>query len=444
MQMVQARQQVPLQKPATASPRTRQPRSGSVAYPSPHFSRQILKEVTETLAENDLAVDDEPPTMEQVLEALATVGELLEGERPIVAIDLLSHLMDAIATQCEPLGLTPESSKPKGEEAAAEEARREFWRQINVSWLKAISLGIQVHAGNTEATKQAKSTESAAQAAVAAATAAAMACATASSQANASSSNGAGNSTDSRAEGNSGPSADQMMMEYSMEALLANALPGSSGVDGQLETARQQQQQQQQQQESFLMMMNLMLDPTGMSSFSTVPTPSPAASTAPTETSPTSSAAASAGVNNAVASIQAELDAAMGVATSSSNSLQAAATSSFPPTTVPSHIPGHPGAFGFGFPSMLPSHPGNINLAGMDAAGTKSQDKNSSTTDASSREQALDWHSLRNSVIAWADVLEWYGLVDYENGFWETVILDAIANALSSVGVTEEYLDEME
>ena len=37
-----------------------------------------------------------------------------------------------------------------------------------------------------------------------------------------------------------------------------------------------------------------------------------------------------------------------------------------------------------------------------------------------------DWIAVRDSVIAWGDVLEWYGLVDYELGFSEELVLDAI------------------
>jgi hypothetical protein len=37
-----------------------------------------------------------------------------------------------------------------------------------------------------------------------------------------------------------------------------------------------------------------------------------------------------------------------------------------------------------------------------------------------------EWIALRDSVIAWGDVLEWFGLVDYEMGLWEEDILDAI------------------
>ncbi|RKP10798.1 hypothetical protein THASP1DRAFT_5687, partial [Thamnocephalis sphaerospora] len=35
-------------------------------------------------------------------------------------------------------------------------------------------------------------------------------------------------------------------------------------------------------------------------------------------------------------------------------------------------------------------------------------------------------YHLRDSVIAWCDVLERFGLVDYEMGFWEQDILEAI------------------
>lgn len=52
-----------------------------------------------------------------------------------------------------------------------------------------------------------------------------------------------------------------------------------------------------------------------------------------------------------------------------------------------------------------------------------------------------DWIAVRDSIIAWGDVLEWYGLVDYELGFWEEDILNGIhlriheykAEALTSV-----------
>lgn len=49
-------------------------------------------------------------------------------------------------------------------------------------------------------------------------------------------------------------------------------------------------------------------------------------------------------------------------------------------------------------------------------------------TDALSAQHIIeeDWIALRDSVMAWGDVLEWYGLVDYEMGFWEEKILNAI------------------
>ena len=41
-----------------------------------------------------------------------------------------------------------------------------------------------------------------------------------------------------------------------------------------------------------------------------------------------------------------------------------------------------------------------------------------------------DWIALRESVIAWGDVLQWFGLVDYEMGFWEEDIIESIHAAI--------------
>ncbi|ORX92589.1 hypothetical protein K493DRAFT_285628 [Basidiobolus meristosporus CBS 931.73] len=41
-------------------------------------------------------------------------------------------------------------------------------------------------------------------------------------------------------------------------------------------------------------------------------------------------------------------------------------------------------------------------------------------------------YQLRDSVIAWCDVLERYGLVDYEMGFWEQDILEAIEATMTA------------
>ncbi|ORX96211.1 hypothetical protein K493DRAFT_217947 [Basidiobolus meristosporus CBS 931.73] len=50
------------------------------------------------------------------------------------------------------------------------------------------------------------------------------------------------------------------------------------------------------------------------------------------------------------------------------------------------------------------------------------------TTARSDKDQLRETHlfHLRDSVIAWCDILERYGLVDYEMGFWELDILEAI------------------
>ncbi|KAI9202296.1 uncharacterized protein BJ171DRAFT_514667 [Polychytrium aggregatum] len=47
-------------------------------------------------------------------------------------------------------------------------------------------------------------------------------------------------------------------------------------------------------------------------------------------------------------------------------------------------------------------------------------------TDAISSMTTKDWAAIRESVNAWADVLEWYGLVDYQLGFAEEEIVQAI------------------
>ncbi|OZJ05816.1 hypothetical protein BZG36_00858 [Bifiguratus adelaidae] len=55
-------------------------------------------------------------------------------------------------------------------------------------------------------------------------------------------------------------------------------------------------------------------------------------------------------------------------------------------------------------------------------------------TNTSEEQQITDAHlySLRQSVIAWANVLEKFGLVDYEMGWWETDILEVIDNELAA------------
>ncbi|KAK9762922.1 hypothetical protein K7432_010865 [Basidiobolus ranarum] len=44
-------------------------------------------------------------------------------------------------------------------------------------------------------------------------------------------------------------------------------------------------------------------------------------------------------------------------------------------------------------------------------------------------------YQLRDSVIAWCDILERYGLVDYEMGFWEQDILEAIEASIATSNV---------
>jgi hypothetical protein len=39
---------------------------------------------------------------------------------------------------------------------------------------------------------------------------------------------------------------------------------------------------------------------------------------------------------------------------------------------------------------------------------------------------------LRQSIVSWADVLEKYGLVDYELGFWEQDLLEAVDRILAA------------
>ncbi|KAJ2810897.1 hypothetical protein H4S07_002407 [Coemansia furcata] len=40
---------------------------------------------------------------------------------------------------------------------------------------------------------------------------------------------------------------------------------------------------------------------------------------------------------------------------------------------------------------------------------------------------------LQNSVVRWGDTLDKFGLVDYEMGFWEADIMDALRTILESV-----------
>jgi hypothetical protein len=42
-------------------------------------------------------------------------------------------------------------------------------------------------------------------------------------------------------------------------------------------------------------------------------------------------------------------------------------------------------------------------------------------------------YHLRDSVVSWCDILEHYGLVDYEMGFWEQDILEAIEAGISAL-----------
>ncbi|RKP25873.1 hypothetical protein SYNPS1DRAFT_7574, partial [Syncephalis pseudoplumigaleata] len=55
---------------------------------------------------------------------------------------------------------------------------------------------------------------------------------------------------------------------------------------------------------------------------------------------------------------------------------------------------------------------------------------------AKSEEERLEdqhMYHLRDSVVSWCDVLERYGLVDYEMGFWEQDILEAIEAGISAL-----------
>lgn len=57
-----------------------------------------------------------------------------------------------------------------------------------------------------------------------------------------------------------------------------------------------------------------------------------------------------------------------------------------------------------------------------------------STDKARTQQDALQTEHLvhlRNSVVQWGDVLNKYGLVDYEMGFWESDILESLQNILT-------------
>ncbi|KAI9225956.1 MAG: hypothetical protein DHS80DRAFT_2032, partial [Piptocephalis tieghemiana] len=51
---------------------------------------------------------------------------------------------------------------------------------------------------------------------------------------------------------------------------------------------------------------------------------------------------------------------------------------------------------------------------------------NAQVTDESLRPQGQHLAHFRSCIITWCDKLERYGLVDYEMGFWETEILEAL------------------
>jgi len=53
---------------------------------------------------------------------------------------------------------------------------------------------------------------------------------------------------------------------------------------------------------------------------------------------------------------------------------------------------------------------------------------------------------MRHQILTWADLLERFGLVDYEMGFWERDILDELDKALRELGyeVVEVELTEEE
>ncbi|KAI8843090.1 hypothetical protein BC829DRAFT_297955 [Chytridium lagenaria] len=123
-------------------------RSGSISGPSSNSSsRHVLHQVA--YPHQALHQDEHPPTLDQVLDTLATISDLLDSNNPFTAIDLLSHLMDAIATQCESLGLTSENfgddMQLEGEDPA--ELRREFWTHLNSQWLKAVTLALKLDDG---------------------------------------------------------------------------------------------------------------------------------------------------------------------------------------------------------------------------------------------------------------------------------------------------------
>ncbi|KAJ3110800.1 hypothetical protein HDU96_006262 [Phlyctochytrium bullatum] len=542
--------------------RQRQPRSKSVAHPSPHFSRQILKQVAmgESLdydgMETARAIEEEPPSMDQVLDGLATVRALLDSNHPFTAIDLLSHLMDAIATQCEPLGLTPaddNNSKPKGPNQAAieremEEARREFWRELNSSWLRAISMGLRAAqdgeamavddgpaADPTITTPMPAAKGTANPDVVAATIAGAFAAAAAGSDGldmlhrQPFTAVNQGSSTAGSTTSNS-----PMIVDYNtLNSLLKVGSTNTEETDGKEKPAEkvadpqqeqhrqdQQKQEQQQQHESFLMMMNLMLDPTHLPTMPTDP------STGSTLTVP-SSLGTPVSVPANVTTIQSHLDAAMDVISNattfsspSNTSDPLAAASAAAPgsaTASPAAVAGIPAfaAAASGAPELmailpslgspaasngaldsadtrvqgasgghdlafvqgpggmagipgggmvntaaaavavaaaaaamggLPSpitKPGGMTLrpvASPRASPHRAAASSSPTTSSSAvrREQAsgqsvsVDWRSLRDSILAWSDVMEWYGLVDFENGFWETDILEAMMPALEA------------
>ncbi|KAJ3133547.1 hypothetical protein HK101_004445 [Irineochytrium annulatum] len=84
---------------------------------------------------------------------------------------------------------------------------------------------------------------------------------------------------------------------------------------------------------------------------------------------------------------------------------------------------------------LLESDP-STSISPLPTPATTSPTLPTSEPHARERARALTrwWEPLTESVGAWGDLLEWYGLVDYECGFWESDLIEAIAMGRECVG----------
>ncbi|KAI9354567.1 hypothetical protein DFJ73DRAFT_958927 [Zopfochytrium polystomum] len=372
---------VPGESPTPVSPQAPMPPPEQQPQPPPPIppAKQPKSRRSKTAA---TATPSSVPTMDIVRTGLTTVRELIAAAKTRTAFILLSSLMDAVTTHCESLGLSQDGPATTAEH----ETRLGFWRELNALWLLSVA-GSRVLAKDEEAELvKAAAEAAAARRAVEAA------------------SREAGNKTVPMSAGSKDrDSKGGKDVKVARESVKGDGHPvesvgkehsgNSNGVEASQGDTASHGGRADDGQATAVVGGKRKRAARSRTATGTAPVCSGVATRSQRRRTESGALPASSSNNDR-----------------GNGDAQASAPSSLAPS--PARNPRHASPE----PPCPPTAP----------EGPQNPQPSASLLAMSNGLLESEWRSLHENVMSWGDVLEWHGLVDYENGFWEADILDLI------------------